>query len=49
MAVAQAYAEKLAAKPLRAVLQVKANVNAIARSGLSPVMVEPASLIDIDD
>ena len=49
MAVARAYAEKLAAKPLQAVMQVKANVNAIARSGVSPVMVEPASLIDIDD
>ncbi len=49
MAVAQAYAEKLAAKPLRAVMQVKANVNAIARSGMSPVMVEPAGLLDMDD
>ncbi len=48
MAAAIAYAEHLAAKPFRAVVQVKANINAIARSGVSPVMVEPASLLDID-
>lgn len=49
MATAQAYAEKLVAKPWRAVLQVKANVNAIARSSVSPVMVEPAGLLEMDD
>ncbi|MEE8304706.1 MAG: enoyl-CoA hydratase/isomerase family protein [Candidatus Tectomicrobia bacterium] len=49
MAEARAYAEKLAAKPLRAIAQVKANVNAIARSGVSPVMVEPGSLLAVDE
>lgn len=49
MAVAMAYAEHLAAKPFRALVQVKANINAIARSGVSPVMVEPAGLLDIDE
>ena len=46
--VALAYAQKLAAKPFRAMAQVKGNVNAIARSGLTPVMVEPGSLLSID-
>jgi enoyl-CoA hydratase/carnithine racemase len=46
---AQAYAEKLAAKPFRAAAQVKANVNAIVRSGLAPAMVEPASLLTVDE
>ena len=49
MAAATEYAEKLAAKPFRALMQVKANINAIARSGVSPVMVEPAGLLDIDE
>lgn len=49
MEVALAYAQKLAAKPLRALTQVKANVNAIARSGLTAVMVEPGSLLIQDD
>ncbi len=49
MAEAMAYAEKLAAKPFRAVAQVKANVNAIARSDMAPAMVEPAGLLDVDD
>jgi enoyl-CoA hydratase len=48
MTAAMAYAEHLTAKPFRALVQVKANINAIARSGVSPVMVEPAGLLDID-
>jgi enoyl-CoA hydratase/carnithine racemase len=46
---ALAYAQKLAAKPFRAMAQVKGNVNAIARSGLAPVMVEPGGLLSIDE
>jgi enoyl-CoA hydratase/carnithine racemase len=46
---ALAYTETLAAKPFSAVAQVKANVNAIVRSGVSPAMVEPASLLAIDE
>jgi enoyl-CoA hydratase/carnithine racemase len=42
---ALAYARKLAAKPFPALAQVKANVNAIARSAMTPVMVEPGSLL----
>jgi enoyl-CoA hydratase/carnithine racemase len=42
---ALAYARKLAAKPFQALTQVKANVNAIAGSGVTPVMVEPGSLL----
>lgn len=49
MGIATEYAEKLAAKPFRALVQVKANINAIARSGVSPVMVEPAGLLDIEE
>jgi enoyl-CoA hydratase len=45
---ALAYAEKLAAKPFGAVTQVKANVNAMVRSNVSPAMVEPASLLTMD-
>lgn len=45
---AMAYAHKLVTKPARALAQVKANVNAIVRSGLTPVMVEPASLLARD-
>lgn len=47
-AAALAYAQKLAAKPFRALTQVKANVNAIARSAMTPVMVEPGSLLAPD-
>ena len=47
-ATALAYARKLAAKPFSALAQVKANINAIARSGMAPVMVEPASLLSLE-
>jgi enoyl-CoA hydratase len=49
LTAALAYARKLAAKPFRAIVQVKANVNAIARSGVTPVMVEPGSLLAVDE
>ena len=42
---ALAYAQHLAAKPMQALMQVKANVNAIAQSAMAPVMVEPAGLL----
>lgn len=42
---ALAYAQKLAAKPAHVIAQVKANVNAIVRTGMTPAMVEPASLM----
>jgi enoyl-CoA hydratase/carnithine racemase len=48
-AAALAYAQKLVAKPFRAIAQVKANINAIARSDAAPVMVEPGSLLALDD
>jgi enoyl-CoA hydratase/carnithine racemase len=47
-AAALAYAQKLMAKPFGAMAQVKANVNASVRSGITPVMVEPASLLTTD-
>jgi enoyl-CoA hydratase/carnithine racemase len=47
-AAAMTYARKLAAKPFRAIVQVKANVNASVRSGVTPVMVEPGSLLAED-
>lgn len=49
LAEALTYAETLAAKPFQAAAQVKANVNAMVRSGLSPSMVEPASLLTLDE
>ncbi len=45
MQEAMAYANHLAAKPAQALMQVKGNVNAIARSAAAPVMVEPAGLL----
>jgi enoyl-CoA hydratase/carnithine racemase len=47
-AAALSYAQKLVAKPFGAIAQVKANVNASVRSGITPVMVEPASLLTTD-
>lgn len=42
---ALAYAGHLAAKPAQALMQVKGNINAIARTSVAPVMVEPAGLL----
>ncbi len=39
------YAQHLASKPAQALMQVKANINAIARTAVSPVMVEPTGLL----
>lgn len=47
-AEAMAYARKLAAKSLHVIAQTKANINAIARSGMAPVMAEPAGLLGWD-
>ncbi len=49
MKEAIAYAQYLAAKPPQAMMQVKANINAIARSAVSPVMAEPAGVLSRDD
>ena len=48
MKEAVAYAQYLAAKPPQAMMQVKANINAIARSAMAPVMAEPAGLLSRD-
>ncbi|ETW94771.1 MAG: hypothetical protein ETSY1_33430 [Candidatus Entotheonella factor] len=45
MQEAMAYAQHLASKPAQALMQVKANINAIARTAVAPVMVEPAGLL----
>ncbi len=42
---AMAYAGHLADKPAQALMQVKGNINAIARTSVAPVMVEPAGLL----
>ena len=44
-ATALSSAQKLAAKPFRTMAQVKANINATARSSMPPVMVEPGGLL----
>ncbi len=46
---ALAYAQFLAAKPAQALRQVKANINAMARTAVAPVMVEPAGLLPHED
>ncbi|MBI3106272.1 MAG: enoyl-CoA hydratase/isomerase family protein [Candidatus Rokubacteria bacterium] len=45
-AAAQAYAERLAAKPFRALAEVKARINAIARTGIPEVNAMTESFLD---
>lgn len=45
MQEAMAYAQHLASKPAQALMQVKGNINAIARTAVAPVMVEPTGLL----
>ncbi|ETX05607.1 enoyl-CoA hydratase/isomerase family protein [Candidatus Entotheonella palauensis] len=49
MQEAMAYAQHLASKPAQALMQVKGNINAIARTAVAPVMVEPAGLLTRED
>lgn len=49
MPEAMAYAQHLAAKPAQALMQVKANINAIARTAVAPVVVESAGLLTPED
>lgn len=49
MQEAMDYAQHLAAKPPQALMQVKANINAIARTAVASVMVESAGLLTPED